>query len=189
MILSENLLNFNIFERKHCKNNGFSACLSEHITNRLVRSDRTGDFRPNCPVRSDRTCDLSSVCEFNCEFSSPPTPPSLLSRLRGCMDSYFLATGRQPDQINLQVGVHKLPIFVEDFPKDFFPTFSLFSEHFGKFPLEHPLEKSDDRVPLPIILFFLGPLFFNSQLKNPKTTEKFIWKILYKNRQLVYPYL
>ena len=45
-----------------------------------------------------------------------------------------LATGRQPGQINLQVGVHKLPIFVEDFPKDFFHFFRdvFFPDHFGK---------------------------------------------------------
>ena len=34
--------------------------------------------------------------------------------------SMKLATGRPTGQINSWVGVHKLPIFVEDFPKEIF---------------------------------------------------------------------
>ena len=68
--------------------------------------------------------------------------------------------------------------------------FSIFSkfENVGKFPLENPLQKSATCVPLPINLF--GPVALQYiQEASEKKTEHFIWKILYENRQLVYPYL
>ena len=60
-----------------------------------------------------------------------------------------VATGRPTGPIDLWVGVHDRRIFRRDFPKDIFSTFWFcFSHDF--FSLENRLEKSDDRVPLPI---------------------------------------
>ena len=69
---------------------------------------------------------------------------------------YWKATG--PNK--LIGGVHKLPIFVEDFPKEILRFFRkiYFFAHFGKIPLENPLQKSATCVPLPINLF--GPVAF-----------------------------
>ena len=56
------------------------------------------------------------------------------------------------------VGVHKLPMFVEDFANDFFQNFRNKNEHVGKNHLENPLQKSATCVPLPINLS--GPVAF-----------------------------